>query len=580
MSDSYLAELVDGRVRDLFGDAWKELPAQVDAADGSIVAVREGASGPSVEAVIAPGGGALASMYALAARHRLDPRFPEAVTREVERVLAKPGTDDPAITDLTSVPFVTVDGPGTRDLDQALFVTRADGGFRVDYAIADAAYYVQPGTALFTEALRRGASYYLPGLSIPMLPRTLSEGIVSLNAGVVRRALVLRMHLDAEGRVQHTEVVRARLESRAKLTFDDVDRFLQNDDAPEPAPGAGESLRTMRIVGELRRRDAERRDVPRYFRHERDLTIDESGLRFTVGDARRSPVEGYNEQLSLLCNIEGARLLLEGDRVDDDIQPIYRVHPRPDAERMQELEKFLAAIATHHRLDGPEWRWRREQGQSLAQFLAGLPEHGRHARIAAAMHRQAVMSNLRSTYSEEPSRHHGVGAEVYARFSSPMREIVGVFVHKELLEKLGLDEARDRTADETLAARVVERGGEARQLQKRLTKEAMRIALDQLFAEDDRLRRDTRPLRSGTLMALTRGKLHVLLDDPGVEVKIYTRHLERQLRTRVDTSPDGIALVDAHGKTLWRLGDAVNVQLVGRDRKDDRWKLSLIKANG
>src|SRR5262245_54480935 len=99
--------------------------------------------------------------------------FPPAVEAEVDAYLAAPGLDDPALADRGAIPFVTIDGPGTRDLDQAVHVEAAGAGFRLRYAIADASYYVRPGTALFDEALRRGASFYLPGMSVPMLPRAL-----------------------------------------------------------------------------------------------------------------------------------------------------------------------------------------------------------------------------------------------------------------------------------------------------------------------------------------------------------------------------------------------------------------------
>src|SRR5690349_21087678 len=105
----------------------------------------------------------------------LDPGFAPEVEAEAAALVASPGLDDPALTDLEAVPFVTVDGPGTRDLDQALYLERDGDGYLVRYAIADAAYFVKPGSRLFAEALRRGTSYYLPGLSVPMLPRSLSE---------------------------------------------------------------------------------------------------------------------------------------------------------------------------------------------------------------------------------------------------------------------------------------------------------------------------------------------------------------------------------------------------------------------
>src|SRR5688572_1388333 len=86
--------------------------------------------------------------------------YPPAVLAEVDDYVRAPGIDDPSLVDRTDVPFCTIDGPHTRDLDQAIWVGTRGDGFHLLYAIADASYYVRPGTALFAEALARGASYY------------------------------------------------------------------------------------------------------------------------------------------------------------------------------------------------------------------------------------------------------------------------------------------------------------------------------------------------------------------------------------------------------------------------------------
>src|SRR5690349_4122369 len=145
---------------------------------GTIVSFVPG--GSEAISVIAEAGTALAALYALCDEAGLDPSFDAPLLEEVEALLERPGLEDEALVPLDTVPFVTIDGPGTRDLDQAVHLDADRHGFRVRYAIADASYYVRPGTKLFDAALTRGASFYLPGLVVPMLPRTLSEGLISL----------------------------------------------------------------------------------------------------------------------------------------------------------------------------------------------------------------------------------------------------------------------------------------------------------------------------------------------------------------------------------------------------------------
>lgn len=513
---------------------------------------------------------ALERMRAIASHHGLTDAFPDEVHAEVEAILAAPGIDAPDLADRTALPFVTIDGAGTRDLDQAMFLEADGDDLVVHYAIADASHFVRPGTALFAEALKRGASYYLPGLAIPMLPRALSEGVVSLNEGQHRRAVVFETRLDRDGRVKTTRLVRARIRSRAKLSFGEVQRFLDDPERhPLRAPEASQSVALLPVVGGLRLADAERREVVAYQRLETEIRLDGERVAFVFELGGRTEVERYNEQLSLLCNVEGARFLRDGaarqppDRRVALLQPIYRVHPEPSEARYAALERLIAGIVERQRLDPKRWRWRR--GESLADYLAALPSDSETRRIASAIHRQAVLINVRSSYALEPAPHHGVGAEVYGRFSAPMREIVGVFLHKEALELV--DGGPGGADDEALRLAIVDRANEAKTLQKRIDKDVNRIAIDALFARD---RAGGTPWRRGTVMGMTRGKVHVMLDEPPIEVKVYTRDLERG--APITLADDEAALLRGRDEVC-RIGDEVEVKVRGQDR--NRWALSL-----
>jgi ribonuclease R len=575
VDDAWLGELVvtkrGAAARPLAGGNAVVLAESVDAPEGATVRVERRESGwEATEALAAPKS-PLSRMYRIVSRHGLAPFFPPAVRAEVAALVAEPGIDDDRLVDLTALPFVTIDGAGTRDLDQALHLARDGAELVVRYAIADAAHYVRPGSALFAEALARGASYYLPGLSVPMLPRALSEGVVSLNPEVERRAVVFETRLDGEGRIIATRLSRARIRSRAKLAYDEVQRFL-DDPAMHPlrVAEAEPSVALLPVVGQLRLEEAGRRDVIAFRRAEATIELDGERLAFVFGLAERTRVELYNEQLSLLCNVEGARFLRDG--ADPALlQPIYRVHPEPEEGRYLALERLLAAIAERHQLDPARWRWRR--GESLAEYLAALPTDGREGRIASAIHRQAVLINLRSTYALEPAPHFGVGAEVYGRFSAPMREIVGVFLHKEALERV--DGGPGGPDDEALRLQIVARANEARELQKRLDKDANRIVIDAVFERDLGRATSARPWRGGTAMGMTPGKIHVLLDDPPIEVKVYANDLGRG-GERVELAPDGAAMV-RNGEEICRIGDEIAIQVQGRDRRN-HWSLFLRRS--
>lgn len=544
-----------------------ELPAE-----GDYVLVRTDAGQAHVVASVAEAGSSRAELVAIFSRYQLTPAFSDGVHAEVARFLQNPGVDDPALTDLTHLPFVTIDGETSLDLDQAAYVERDAQGYVVCYALADASYYVQPGTALWKEAMRRAASYYLPAVMVPMLPRQLSEGLVSLNPNVERRALVLRIRLHADGSLRSTstssatatDAFRARIRSRGKLSFGGVQAFYEGREHSIGDAAVQSSLLCLREVGVARGALAQERDVIRFRRVELDVQVDGRRRRFTAAEAIRHPVEAYNEQLSLLCNSEGARLLRDAAS-DPLIEPIYRVHPPPEPVRLQALRDLTRSLAARHQLDA-RWIWREDQ--HLADFLESLPASASTDALALVIHRQAVMANVASTYQSLPERHFGVGADVYARFSAPMREIVGVYLHRELVQALDgkpLD-------DQVLREAVIERANEAKRVQKRLTNEANLLVLDQIFGDQLSLPRLERALPA-IVVGLSRSKAYVLFQGYPIDAKVHLRDLRNE-HGDVSLSQDGAAL-EIDGEARWRMGDRVNVVVLGHDTKRQHWQLTL-----
>lgn len=532
--------------------------------------------------VLAEAGSPLAALYEILIQHDLNPLFSAQIRREVDAWVAAPGLDDPSLEDLSHLAFVTIDNHDSKDLDQAMFIQPApQGGYLVWYALADASHFVRPGTALFEEALRRGVTYYLPALNVPMLPPQLSEDLVSLNPQVPRRALVFRMHLCEQCVKVDTTLLRARIFSRAKLTYPGVQSF---HDAPEGHELAGhdytETLELLREVGQLRIAEADRRDVVRYDRAHIAVRLleDHDGKALGFGAAReeRLDVERWNEQISLLCNGEGALFLRDDAIKHPHVQPIFRIHGAPPESRLEEIEETVKHMIEAHGLDRARWLWRPQRrqgdgGESVAEYLARLPSGGEFARVREAIERLFLMANQRSSFSEEPGMHFALGVEPYSRFSAPMREMVGVFTHKEALEKLdpSLVVSSDEV-DEALREQVIETANRSRSLQRALTKEVQKLAIDALLARDLLLPPEQRPRRKGTICGLRRSRIYVRLDDPPMEIKSYVEDVEQVMGCSYTLEEGGVALVSPAGPTL-RVGDEVALWTAGLHR--GRWQL-------
>lgn len=487
----------------------------------------------------------------------------DLVGPEPHNLPTDPGTDDASLADLTDLPFVTIDNVDSRDLDQALYIERLDDRYRVVYAIADAAYFVRPNTPLFEHALRNGTSFYFPGFAVPMLPRTLSEGIVSLNEAVQRRALAFDTILGASGEVVETKIYRARIESRRKLSYLGVQQWF-DDGATGDEPWA-DSLRALREVGELRAARAVARGVIEYDRTEAHIEYDEAAGRYLVRRRERNDVERWNEQLSLLCNTEGARLIADADL--EGLQSVYRVHLPPMKRRLAELAQEIDEVRTRHNLDD-RWVWDRDT--SLAEYLRGLPEQP--WRVRRAIELQVRYTNRASEYTDRVGPHFALAVEQYARFSAPMREVVGIFTHKEALEALGLEQNGNGAQDEALRERVIDAANRAKSVQKTIDKEIMLRAITDLLEADLAAPVEARTWRSGTVIVVRKTRVYVLLDELPIELKLYAEdlapvHGEFDLR--------GHTLEEQSGALSFGLGDGVSLRVSGYDTGRRRFKFDV-----
>ena len=511
---------------------------------------------------------------------KLNPSHSDASVREANEFVANPGIDDPDLRNLTDLPFVTIDNEDSKDLDQALLMLPLTDstGFRVLYALADAAWYVKPGSALFEEALQRGVSYYAPGMSVPMLPRSLSEDVVSLNPEVDRRALVFDSVLDDRGRVIRTEIYRARIHSRAKLSYDGVQSLLDSIDrtgnTPNDLPYV-DSLLNLREVGELRMVLARQRNVIEYNRKEPQVVVNPKiPGQFEISVRIRNNVERYNEQISLLCNIEGAKLLEKHARLTPELQSVFRIHTPPLAERLTELRLKIDQIVSAHLLDS-SWRW--SDDTELADYLEALPWDTETRRVRQAIERQIMLTNNASHFSAESGPHHALGVDVYARFSAPMREVVGIFTHKELLEALKIERPQSRAADLALQAQVIAISNRAKLQQKRLDKEFQLLVIERFLNADLGLALEKRPKRRGTLVGMDKRRVYVAVDGFALDLKVYKEDLEfawgctYHLGTTVARPGNATA-------SVLRTGDAVNLRTLDWNAERRRFVLELTLA--
>ena len=253
--------------------------------------------------------------------------FPEDALRDAREAVA--GHELPEL-DLTQIEFVTIDPAASTDLDQALFIDRSGEGYKVFYAIADVPSFVAPGGALDAETRRRGQTFYTPDGRIPLHPEIISEAAGSLLAGQLCAAFVWEFELDAAAEVCSVLVRRARVRSRAKLSYQGVQADL---DAGTARP----VLRLLKEVG-IKRVELERlRGGASLNMPEQEIEqLPDGGYRIVAAPAL--PVEDWNAQISLMTGMAAAELMLKGK------VGILRTMPAPDEGSLAHFHRQTHAL--------------------------------------------------------------------------------------------------------------------------------------------------------------------------------------------------------------------------------------------
>ncbi|QWF20611.1 RNB domain-containing ribonuclease [Nocardioides sp. LMS-CY] len=326
----------------------------------------------------------------------VSPDFPPEVEATAATAAGSPRLPD---LDRTDVPFVTIDPPGSRDLDQALHLSRNGSGYVVEYAIADVAAFVTPGDPVDLEAHRRGETLYGADSKVPLHPAVLSEGAASLLPGEVRPALLWTIRLDDEGTRTDVHVERARVRSTAQLTYAQAQAAIDGGTADE-------SLALLREIGELRiAREAARGGVSLPL-PEQDIEV--AGERWHLEFRQQLPVELWNAQLSLLTGFAAADLMLYA-RIG-----LLRTLPPPDPRDVQRLHRTARAL-------GIEW----PAEQLYPDFIRTLdPAIPAHAAMVNAATRLLRGSGYVAFDGETPAQPlHSALAEQYAHVTAPLRRL-------------------------------------------------------------------------------------------------------------------------------------------------------------
>ncbi len=468
------------------------------------------------------------SLIALA-EHDIRLDFPDRVIREAQ---ALDVAADPHHIDLRATPLVTIDPAEARDHDDAVFAEEHDDGFRLLVAIADVSYFVRPGTALDAEAERRGNSVYLPDRVVPMLPERLSNDLCSLREGEDRLALVCEIEIGKGGGKTSHRFFRAVIKNHRNLAYE---RAQAIEDGDEQGPDGVKTLfKAYRALMMAR----ERRQPLDLDMRERKLVMGEDGM--VAGVTRKDRLDAHRliEEFMVLANVCAAETLEEHERTC-----VYRVHDRPDPERLDGLRLYLEGLG-YTLPKGDEVR---------ASNLNGVLQKAREKDELDIIAMSVLRSQSQAVYDTTNIGHFGLSLSRYAHFTSPIRRYADLTVHRGLVRALGLGAGGVDDADEVRLPKIAEdiSSCERAAVSAERDTEARMLAA---FLEEQ-----TGAVFEGRISGVTRAGLFISLNETGADGFVPMRSLGWE---RFEHDESKKALISEHSGAAFTLGQPVQVRLL------------------
>jgi ribonuclease R len=486
--------------------------------------------------------------------HDLPHHWPKAVSTEVsefkKEVLEKDKKDR---VDVRHLPFVTIDGEDAKDFDDAVYCEKGRWtGWRLYVAIADVSHYVKPGTALDKEALSRGNSVYFPGEVIPMLPHVLSNELCSLKARVDRLCMVCEMKLSTKGELKSYEFYPAVMNSKARLTYNEVGDFLEG--------------KPHKVHQDLEPHVKRLHDLYKILHKHRlaagAISFETTELKIEFGAGRkikrlvpvtRNDAHRLIEECMLCANIAAAKFLLK-----KKAPTLYRVHKGAKIERLEDLRAFLKELGLE--LKGKNAPTPKDYAQVLTKS-AGRPD-------AHLIQTMLLRSMSQAFYTPDNEGHFGLAFPEYAHFTSPIRRYPDLLVHRGIKAVLEKNKKLLPSHDELVKL------GEKCSYTERRADEATREVMSWLKCEYmlDKLGEEFK----GVVSSVTNFGLFIELENIFVEGLVHVSNLKNDYY-HFDVTKQ--RLVGEKSGASFCLGDQVHIRVARVDLDERKIDFDLIQSD-
>ena len=383
------------------------------------------------------------------AQHRLRHQFSDELMKEADSLPREIVPED-GVKDFRDVPIVTIDGPDSKDLDDAVYCRKKENGhFELGVHIADVSRYVKKRTLLDEEAYARGTSVYLADRVIPMLPFQLSNDLCSLNHDEDRYAMSCIMDVSPDGEVKTELITPSLVRVARRCNYPEINKAFREGVAPDDLKAHLPMLLDLRECADALRQNRTRRGALDFDFPEYKIVLDEEGTPLRIVKIIRGDSQKMIEDAMIAANEAVARYLESTGHTS-----VYRVHDHPDPEKLASLKRLSAIMGLPiHIPEDPE-----------PKDIQKLLESAKGKDFEAVIQVMTLRSLPQACYSTDNSGHFGIASTCYTHFTSPIRRYPDLMVHRLIRQAL-LDEMSkaERKRQTEFLLRAVEHCSETEQ---------------------------------------------------------------------------------------------------------------------
>ena len=362
--------------------------------------------------------------------HGINDVFTDEVMEEVNELPSEVlDSDRKGRKDLTDMTIFTIDGDDTKDIDDAVSISKKGENYILGVHIADVSYYVKEGTALYKEAYSRGTSVYLVDRVVPMLPHKLSNGICSLNPNVDRLAISCIMEITPNGKIVSHDIFESVIRSRIQMTYKKVNKILNDEETPEGYEPFKDDLKLMWELAKILRKEKLARGYLDFDVDEPKILVDENCKPYDVVLRERGKGENMIEDFMIAANETVAEHIFYMG-----LPFVYRVHEVPDNEKVEEFLNSISMLG-YHIVGDRNFVY----PKSMKKILDQLRDKEGFEILSTLL----LRCMKKAVYKPENLGHYGLASKCYTHFTSPIRRFPDTTVHN-LLRKYIFNEPNDK----------------------------------------------------------------------------------------------------------------------------------------